>query len=65
MKTFNPSVSLGVEPACQHFRAEAVSTTEAHQLRDGRWRYRRDYRCPECGRRFSEQHTQERRLDQP
>ncbi len=43
---------------CEHFRAQPTDTTEAHQLPGGRWRYRRSYRCPDCGARFIEQHTQ-------
>jgi transposase-like protein len=43
---------------CEHFKAEPISTTIGKQLPDGRWRYRRSYRCPDCGESFIEQHTQ-------
>jgi hypothetical protein len=42
---------------CSHWNAEATGTTEARQLRDGRWQYRTPYRCPMCGAPFVETHT--------
>ncbi len=40
---------------CAHFKAEATGTTEARQLRDGRWEYRSAFACP-CGIHFVELH---------
>jgi hypothetical protein len=43
---------------CQHYSAVEITTTEGHQLEDGRWVYSKRYRCPQCEVVFVESHEQ-------